>query len=148
MTELNTIQITAIATVAGLTNLQDLEQARVALLGKNGQITGLLKQLGSMAPEDRKTFGQKVNKVKIEVSTALEQRKENLESVALNEKLANEAVDITLPATHQVIGKMHPVSYVMEEVAEVLGKVGFTHTIGKNKFHYLPPLTAAGALPK
>lgn len=130
MTELNTIHSNAIEMVAGLSNLQDLEEARVSLLGKNGEITQLLKQLGSMDPENRKTFGQEVNQVKVKVSTALENRKEKLEEEALNEKLANETVDITLPATNTVIGKMHPVSYVMEEVATVLGKVGFTHAVG------------------
>ncbi len=129
--ELNNIQNKAIETVANLNNLQDLEAARVSLLGKNGQITQLLKQLGTLAPEDRKTFGQQVNKVKVEVTSALEKRKNKLEIEELNKKLASEAVDITLPATHKVIGKMHPVSYVMEEVASVLGKVGFNHAVGK-----------------
>jgi phenylalanyl-tRNA synthetase alpha chain len=130
MTELNAIHEKAIETVAGLHTLKELEEARVSLLGKNGQITGLLKQLGSMPPEDRKTFGQEVNQVKIKVSTALEERKNALEAAALNAKLADEKVDVTLPATHKHVGKMHPVSYVMEEVAEVLGKIGFNHAIG------------------
>lgn len=130
MTELNQLHSTALEQVAALNNLQDLEEARVSLLGKNGRITGLLKQLGGMDPEMRKTFGQEVNKVKVEVTDALEEKKSALESAALNEKLAREAVDITLPENPKYIGKMHPVSYVMEEVAEVLGKLGFTHAVG------------------
>mgnify|MGYP006270464125 CR=1 FL=1 len=110
--------------------LDDLEDKRVTFLGKSGEITGLLKQLGSLPPEERKEFGQEVNKLKQKVQAALEERKEELEAAALNEKLAAETVDVTLPAAPYALGKMHPISYTMEEVETILKSLGFDPATG------------------
>ena len=110
--------------------LDDLEQNRVTFLGKSGEITGLLKQLGTLPPEERKEFGQEVNKLKQKVQTALEERKQELEAQALNEKLATEKVDVTLPAAPFQVGRMHPIGYVMEEVETILKTLGFDPASG------------------
>lgn len=130
MSELQTLQTESLQVVEALSSLDQLEQTRVSLLGKSGKITGLLKQLGSMEPAQRKEFGQAVNGVKQEVAKALESRKEMLEEKALEEKLALEAVDITLPAAAKCPQGMHPVSYVIEEIEDILGRLGFSAATG------------------
>ena len=130
MTQLQELQSSSLNKVEAINSLDTLEETRVSLLGKNGEITGLLKQLGSMAPDERKTFGQEVNVVKTAVAEALESKKSILETEALNAKLADEAVDITLPAVHKLQGKVHPVSAVIEEVETVLSKLGFSAATG------------------
>lgn len=130
MTQLETLQTNGLEQVNAAATLEALENTRVSLLGKNGEITGLLKQLGAMAPEERKEFGQEVNKVKVAVSNALEERKAKLEEATLNEKLSSETVDITLPAPESRIGTMHPISFVIEEVEEILGRLGFAAASG------------------
>lgn len=125
MPELQELQQESISKVTSLKSLDELEQVRISLLGKNGQITGMMKQLGSLSPDERKNFGQAVNQVKNAVQTALEQKKDELETLELNVKLTSEAVDVTLPAASRELGKTHPISYVIEEVETILARMGF-----------------------
>ena len=107
-------------------NVQTLEEVRVAALGKNGQITALMKTLGGLAPEERKAAGQVLNVFKNEIAAALDQKKEILETKALNEKLQNESVDVTLPARpEENQGRIHPISQVIEEVLTIFAQMGF-----------------------
>ena len=106
--------------------LPALDEVRVSALGKNGQITGLMKTLGGLSPEERKTAGQLLNVFKNEIAAALDQKKEALETKALNEKLQSESVDVTLPArpeTNQ--GRIHPISQVIEETLTIFAQMGF-----------------------
>jgi phenylalanyl-tRNA synthetase alpha chain len=128
--ELTQLQETSLNQVSALASLKELEDTRVSLLGKNGEITKLLKQLGSMPAEDRKDFGQNVNKVKQTVAEALEAKKGALEEAELNARLATEKLDVTLPATARPIGKMHPVSAVIEEVENIMSTLGFAAATG------------------
>ncbi len=130
MQQLEKIQSESLGHIADLNDLKELEDTRVRLLGKSGEITGMLKSLGQLPAEERKSFGQAVNQVKAEVAQALEQKRTELEQKELNEKLATEAVDVTLPPRLEPQGKLHPISYVIEEVGEVLGRVGFEHATG------------------
>jgi len=104
-----------------------IEQVRVNALGKKGSVSALMSQLGTMAPEDRKAFGQAVNAVKSRVSQALEARKAALEDAALEARLASERADVTLPVDPGPIarGRIHPVSQVMDELAEIFADMGF-----------------------
>ena len=125
MQELKTLQTESLDHIGTLTDLKTLEEARVTLLGKSGKITELLKSLGKMSPDERKVFGQAVNDVKVQVQTALEDKKAELERTEMNHKLAAEAVDVTLPAAAYTVGKMHPLSSVIEEVERALSELGF-----------------------
>lgn len=130
MTALDQLQVTSLSQVQALSTLEDLENVRVSLLGKNGEITSLLKTLGKLPAEERKTFGKQVNEVKVAVAGALEEKKTVLETKFLNEKLATEALDVTLPAETRLTGKMHPVSYVIEEIESILARLGFAAATG------------------
>ena len=105
--------------------LEELEGARVAILGKNGEFTGLLKTLGSMSPAERGEKGHKINLWKSLFIRAIVGKKARFEATVLNERLATERVDMTLPAPDAPRGTIHPVSQVMDELAEIFADMGF-----------------------
>ena len=109
-------------------DLAELEQVRIGSLGKKGQISGLMKGLGNMPPEDRRSFGQAVNGLKQRIGEALEVRKEKLAEEALSARLASELADVTLPVRPGPIakGRIHPVSQVWDEVIEIFADMGFS----------------------
>jgi len=114
--------------LAAVTAAQDgaaIEEVRVGALGKKGRITGLMKDLGAMAPEERKTFGQRLNVLKDEIAAALDTRKRGFEAAALNARLASEHMDVTLPIRSESKGSLHPISQTMDEVAAIFGQMGF-----------------------
>jgi len=111
--------------VAAAQTLQDLESVRVALLGKSGEITAKLKSLGSMDPETRAAEAPKIHALREAVSTAIAERKAALESAELDQRLATEKLDLSLPAPDSPSGTVHPVSQVMDELAEIFADLGF-----------------------
>jgi phenylalanyl-tRNA synthetase alpha chain len=104
-----------------------LETVRVAALGKSGSVTGLLKTLGALPPEARKSAGAAINVVKDQVSEALAQRKSVLGEAALDIRLARETIDVTLPVLESPVeaGRIHPISQVIDEITAVFGDMGF-----------------------
>src|SRR6476660_8520224 len=116
MDELSTIRSEALGAVQQAADLAALESARVAALGKKGSITGLMKTLGGLAPEQRKEFGARVNQLKSEIEAALAARKSDLSASALATKLGNERIDVSLPARPESQGSLHPIGQVMDEV--------------------------------
>jgi len=113
--------------ISGAADLAGLEEVRVAALGKKGRISELMARLGSMAPEERKAFGQAVNEIKARVSEGLEARRNALERQALSQRLASEHADVTLPVRTGAVaeGRIHPVSQVLDECVEIFADLGF-----------------------
>jgi phenylalanyl-tRNA synthetase alpha chain len=107
-----------------------VEGLRVAALGKSGAITERLKTLGKMDAEDRRTVGAQLNELRVGVADALAARKAQLEAAELDAKLAAEAVDVTLPVDGRPTGTIHPVSQVMDELAEIFADMGFSVATG------------------
>ena len=97
MDVINTLREQALSKISGCSDLRQLDELRVAYLGKKGEITSLLKSLGSMEPSERKAFGQAVNAARDRVTTALSEQKTVLERIAMDQKLARETLDVTLP---------------------------------------------------
>jgi phenylalanyl-tRNA synthetase alpha chain len=112
-----------IATAGSLT---ELEAVRVAALGKSGEITAQLKSLGSMDPDARAAQAPRIHALREQVSDALATRKAALEAAELDRKLATETLDLSLPASDNVTGTVHPVSQVMDELAEIFADLGFS----------------------
>ena len=106
-------------------DLGALEQLRIAALGKSGSVTALLKSLGPMTPEERATEGPKVHALREQVTAAIASRKQALESAELDRRLATETIDLSLPAPERPQGTIHPVSQVMDELAEIFADLGF-----------------------
>jgi phenylalanyl-tRNA synthetase alpha chain len=120
----------ALSEIAGSDDVRALDDVRVQYLGKKGEITALLKSLGSMPAEERKPFGQAVNAGRDEVNQAITARKTELESAALEEKLLTERVDVTLPGRGEVPGGLHPVTLAMERATRIFGQLGFDVATG------------------
>ena len=102
-----------------------LEEVRLAALGKKGEIALMMRDLGRMSPEERTVFGKALNDLKDEVDAALRARKAALGDAALNERLAREWLDVTLPARPRRLGTIHPVSQVTEECTAIFADMGF-----------------------
>ena len=107
-------------------DLPELDSVRVALLGKQGEITAKLKSLGSMDPETRAAQAPKVHALRETVTDAIASRKAALEAAELERKLATERQDLSLPSPESVNGTVHPVSQVMDELAEIFADLGFS----------------------
>ena len=107
-------------------SLDDLENLRVQVLGKKGSITSLMKELGSLEPDKRREVGQILNSLQKNIIESIDNKKSSLEETYLNEKLKNEALDITLPTRPENIGRIHPLSKTMDEVISIFAQMGFT----------------------
>ena len=112
------------------TGLDALEAVRVEALGKQGNVTQLLKTLGKMSPEQRQSEGPRINGLREAVAGAIATRKAVLERAALDARLASETLDMTLPAEGVAAGTVHPVSQVMDELAEIFADLGFAVATG------------------
>lgn len=119
-----------LAAIADAPALDALETIRVDALGKQGRITQLLKTLGKMSPEERQVEGPKIHSLREAVTEALGTRKAALEQAALDARLASERLDMTLPVDTASFGTVHPVSQVMDELAEIFADLGFAVATG------------------
>jgi len=120
----------AIGSIDRAETLDALEQLRVEYLGKQGSISALLKTLGAMSPEERQSEGPKIQALREGVTNALAARKAALEAAALEARLAVERIDLTLPVQELPRGSVHPVSQVMDELAEIFADLGFAVATG------------------
>ena len=111
-------------------DLAALEAERVAALGKQGAVTGLLKTLGGMSPEERQSAGPRIHALREAVTDAIAAKKEALEGAELERRLATEGLDMTLPVEAGGEGSVHPVSQVMDELAEIFADLGFSVATG------------------
>lgn len=111
--------------ISAANDLQKLEEARIAALGKKGRITDLMKSLGQMAPEERKSFGAAVNELKEEVTSLITRQEEALKKQAMSEKLAAETIDVTLPVRPERKGAIHPISQTQDELLSIFASMGF-----------------------
>lgn len=106
-------------------DLKALDAVRVKYLGKKGELTAILKQMGKLSAEERPVVGQLANQVRADIEEKLEETKLNLESKMLDLRLACETLDVTLPGNKQEIGKKHPLTIVLDEIKEIFIGMGF-----------------------
>lgn len=111
--------------IAAVDTLDALEAVRIGALGKQSSISALLKSLGAMSPEERQVQGPLINGLRDQTLAAIMSRKAELEAMALSARLAAERIDVTLPASLEPRGSVHPVSQVMDELAEIFANMGF-----------------------
>ena len=122
MDDLRDKYLTAIAECSDEAGLEEL---RLAAVGKKGEVSLKMRELGKMTPEERQVAGPKLNALKDEINSALSAKKAALEDAALDARLAEEWLDVTLPARDRPRGTIHPVSQVTEEVTAILADMGF-----------------------
>ena len=125
MTDIASLQSDILAQVAAAGDEAALEAVRVAALGKKGAVSELMKTLGAMNPEERKTQGPALNGLRDTVTESIAARKAALGDAALETRLAAEKIDVTLPARAQPQGSVHPISQVLEEITAIFADLGF-----------------------
>jgi len=130
MTEISALKAGLLADIEKSDTLERVEELRVGALGKQGVITALLKTLGAMTPEERQQRGPAIHDLRQGVTDALATRKAALEQAALDARLAGERLDMTLPVDGVGQGSVHPVSQVMDELAEIFADLGFAVASG------------------
>ncbi|MDH3281820.1 MAG: phenylalanine--tRNA ligase subunit alpha [Gammaproteobacteria bacterium] len=123
--ELETLVQEAGVAITRAQAVTDLEAVRVRFLGKKGVLTGQLKRIGALAPEQRPQFGQAVNEAKQAVQQQIEARRAELENSALKRQLAGEVIDVTLPGEDSGIGHLHPVTRTLERCEDIFARFGF-----------------------
>ena len=131
MTDIATLQTELMAAIDSADTLDTLEAVRISALGKQGSVSALLKTMGAMSPDERQTQGPIINGLRESVTAALAAKKAALETAELNRRLASEYVDMTLPAPEAPRGTVHPVSQVMDELAEIFADMGFAVAEGR-----------------
>jgi phenylalanyl-tRNA synthetase alpha chain len=138
MEDLNSIRDTILAHIASAQSLEALEEIRISALGRNGQLTALLKTLGGLAPDERKARGAALNELKAAVEAALGEAKQKSERAALDQRLTQERIDITLPVKAELDGRIHPISQTIDELVAIFGEMGFSVAEGphiEDDFH-------------
>jgi phenylalanyl-tRNA synthetase alpha chain len=127
VTELSVLEHELLTAIAAAKDEAAVETTRVAALGKQGSITALLKTLGSMAPDERKQQGARINSIKDRVSAAIAARKQELKDVALAERLVADSLDVTLPVRDAAAesGRVHPITQVTDEIVTIFADMGF-----------------------
>lgn len=138
MENAESLKTEVLESVKNAADLKELEDIRVAVLGKKGRMTEMMKGLGALPLEEKIALGKTLNIVKGEIEKSIEEQKKVLEEKALNEKLANEKIDVTLPVRPETQGRIHPVSKIYEEVVAIFGEMGFEVANGpdiEDQFH-------------
>jgi len=113
------------AALAAAADLRAWDAVRVGVLGRNGKLTAMLKDLGKTPAEQRRERGAALNRLKDQLTASIEDRKAALESAELDARLASERMDVTLPPRPAQLGSIHPISRTMEEMAAIFGAMGF-----------------------
>ena len=150
MTDLDQLKTDALTRIENAPDAAALEALRIEFLGKQGSISGLMKTLGKMTPEERQVQGPLLNGLRTETADAIAVRKTMLEDAELDARLATEILDLTLPAPEAPKGSVHPVSQVMDELAEIFADLGFSVATGpeiEDEWHNFTALNMAETHP-
>ncbi|QIK41761.1 phenylalanine--tRNA ligase subunit alpha [Pontivivens nitratireducens] len=126
MTDLDTLRQSWLTRIADASDEAALEEARVAAIGKKGEVSLKMRELGKMSPEERQTAGPALNALKNELTSALAARKESFANAALEERLRSEWMDVSLSPRPMRQGSIHPISQVTEEVTAIFADMGYS----------------------
>ncbi len=126
MEKISKIRDEAIKSILESNDLEPLQQLRIKLLGKKGEIQELMNEMKNLSSEEKPKFGQLVNELKQEVSKKIEEKTKELEKAALAKKMEREKIDITLPGYKQIIGTNHPLMSIKKEIEDLFIGLGYT----------------------
>ncbi|NCR46431.1 MAG: phenylalanine--tRNA ligase subunit alpha [Microcystis aeruginosa Ma_QC_Ca_00000000_S207] len=129
-TALKTLAAKAENSIAQTTNLEDLEQLRVNYLGKKGELSQILREMGKLTPEERPRLGAIANQVKELVQSLLESQRESLNNAQIQAKLAAETLDVTLPALSRPLGRIHPLNSTVDRMIDIFVGLGYSIATG------------------
>lgn len=122
---LEKIKTTAISELSSVADLKALDDLRVKFLGKKGELTAILKQMGSLSAEERPVVGQLANQIRAEIEEQIEKRGATLHDEMIAKKLKDEKIDVTMPGKTFEVGKKHPLNIVLDEIKEIFIGMGF-----------------------
>ncbi len=123
--QLENIRLEALAALNAAQTPAALEELRVRYLGKKGELTAILKQMGGLSPEERPVMGQVANSVRADIEAKLEERKTSIDAAVLEAKLAQEALDVTIPGQAVTLGHQHPMNQVLQEIKDMFIGMGY-----------------------
>jgi len=123
--QLERIKEEALSALKNAVTLPDVEEIRIRVLGKKGELTAILKQMGTLSPEERPVMGALTNRIRDELEKEITSKTEALQREGLKERLLNESIDITLPGKNLSVGKLHPLTTVLNEITEIFLGMGF-----------------------
>ncbi len=124
--QLQKIKESTLSEIAGTSDAKALEDLRVKVLGKKGELTAILKQMGGLSAEERPIIGQLANEVRAEIENALSEKQASLKSALLEQQLREEAIDVTMPGVRMEAGKRHPLNIVLEDLKSIFRGMGYT----------------------
>ncbi len=122
---IQSIENSAAELIGRTDSLDDLEAVKVQYLGKNGIVTQQLKRISSLPAEQRKDFGQAVNRTKVQISERIQARHECLEKISLDQQFRDQSIDVTLPGRTSTLGTMHPISRTLRRMELIFDRLGF-----------------------
>ena len=111
-------------------NSAELEDIKVKVLGKKGELTSILKQLGTLSAEERPVVGQLANEVRQKIEAEVAEKREALETAKMQHRLKTEQIDVTMPGKRRYIGKKHPLTVVLDEIKEIFMGMGYSIATG------------------
>ncbi|MBC6004305.1 Phenylalanine--tRNA ligase alpha subunit [uncultured Clostridium sp.] len=120
------LQETALSEIKDMQSIEQVESLRVKYLGKKGEITAILKEMGKLSAEERPVIGKVANEVREAINDAISAKKEELKNIEKQRKLAEEVLDVTMPAKEFRVGKKHPISKITDEISEIFIGMGFS----------------------
>jgi len=124
--QLENIEKVAKQELDSCTSIKELDDLRIKYLGKKGELKAILNQMGKLVPEERKEMGQFANRVKSDIENALAEKLETLKAQELEQRIQSEEIDITLPGKKIEVGKLHPLTTVMNEIKDIFLGMGFS----------------------
>ncbi len=124
--QLEQIRLSTLEQLANAADMAELEAIRVKVLGKKGDLTAVLKQMGGLSAEERPVMGQMANAVRAELEESLEKKGAELKAAALDARLLTEALDVTIPGKTETLGHKHPMYIALDEIKEIFVGMGFT----------------------
>ncbi len=128
--QLENIKAEAIKMIAEVESRAELDAIRVKFLGKKGELTAILKQMGKLSPEERPVMGQLVNEAKASIEALVEETAEKIKKIEMEKALEKETIDVTIPGKLNTIGHKHPLSIVLDEVKDIFFGMGFNIATG------------------
>ncbi len=130
ISEISRLKELAVSEIQSATNAKELDEVRVKYLGKKGELTSILRSMGSLAPEERPVIGGKVNEARDELEVLIKSGEEKFAKQELERKLKEETIDITLPSTKVKRGSKHPLNRIIEEVEDLFVSMGYDVVAG------------------
>ncbi len=124
--QLSSIKNAAMTALKNAADLDAIENLRIQYLGKKGELTAIMKEMGKLSAEERPVIGQLANEIRTSLETAIEEKKADLEAKAEAEKLAKETIDVTMPGKAAALGRKHPLRSVLDDLNSIFTGMGFS----------------------